>query len=428
MDTVDTVRKVWCRKVWDSRGRPTVEVEITAASGAFGRAIAPSGASTGSGETLERRDGGQRLGGYDVMSAVAVANSAVAAALVGGPLDQQAIDNALTALNPRRDDPVVGGNVMVATSFAAAHAIAASRDVPLWQSFARDAPDGGAPWLPLPEIQIFGGGAHAEGSIDIQDVLLVAPGARSFGEAIEWTNEVYLAAGADGRGRGVADEGGWWPNFGSNEEAVTALIRAIERAGLRAPGDVAIALDLAATQFYEHGKYALRSEGRILDRDRWIELIAGWCRDHPIVAVEDPLHEDDVDGHRALRAVLGSGVLVVGDDLLVTDPARVDDRAGAADALLMKPNQAGTLTTAREATERARGQGMRVIASARSGETEDVTLAHLAVGWRADLVKVGSVTRGERTAKWNELLRIEEHVTEFAGSAALPASPDRGGR
>ena len=181
----------------------------------------------------------------------------------------------------------------------------------------------------------------------------------------------------------------------------------------------AVALDVAATQFADGGRYVLRSENRTVDRDTWIETIARWCREHPIVAVEDPLHEDDVDGHRAVRAAVGPGVIVVGDDLLVTDPQRIDDRAGAADALLLKPNQAGTLTTARRAVERARARTMRIVASARSGETEDVTLAHLAVGWGADLVKVGSVTRGERTAKWNELLRIEEHIPEFVGWAAL---------
>jgi enolase len=415
------VQTVRVRRVWDSRGRPTVEVELTTAAGAVGRGIAPSGASTGTAERLERRDGGDRLGGHDVRNVVRDAEVVLANALVGVPADWPAVDRVLEHLDPDRAEPVVGGNVLIACSLAAGWAGAAERGVPLWQHLAA----GAATSVPLPEIQVIGGGAHARRSLDLQDLMVVAPGAASFAEALEWTTEVYLAAGrrlAPRGSHGVADEGGWWPVFSSNDEALAELTSAIADVGLRAPHDLAISIDVAATQLCSGGRggpYRLATDERVLDREQMIEQVVTWCREHPVVLVEDPLHEDDVEGHRELRARLAGQSLVVGDDLLATDEERIRRSADAADVLLLKPNQVGTLSGARRALDEARRSGMRVIASARSGETEDVSIAHVAVGWGAELVKVGSVTRGERTAKWNELLRIAEVVPGFRGREAL---------
>jgi enolase len=292
--------------------------------------------------------------------------------------------------------------------------------VPLWRWLR---PEGAI--LPLPEIQIFGGGAHAGRRVDIQDFMVVCPGASTFAEALAWTAEVYLAAGAlmaeAGKLRGVADEGGYWPEFRANEEALEMLVRAIERAGF-APGDqVAIALDVAASEFGKNGRYALGLEGRDLDSEGMIVLLAGWLARYPIVSIEDPLAEDDEDGFVALTATLGGRCQVVADDLTVSDAERVRRAAalGAANALLIKPNQRGTLTETRAAWDAAQAAGWGGIVSARSGETEDTTIVHLAIGWGVPQLKVGSFARSERMAKWNEALRIEEAM----GAAAKLARP-----
>lgn len=414
-DADGEVVDVVLRRVWDSRGRPTVEAEVHTSTGAYGRAIAPSGASTGTGERLERRDGGTRLGGADVSDVVAHAGRVLGEALPGTAATFAAVDDVLLSLDPERAAPTLGGNVLIATSMATAWAQAAQRRLPLWRFLAGDGPE---PWMPLPQIQIVGGGAHAERALDIQDLMVVCPGASSVAEAIEWTNEVHLAVGrilAPRGAHGVADEGGYWPVFGSNEDALEVLATGIADAGF-GHDQVAISLDIAATQLCVDAaadRYRLGLDGRRLGRDEMIARVVDWCRTYPVVLVEDPLHEADVDGHRQVRDLLAGRALVVGDDLLVTDADRIARVAGAADVLLLKPNQAGTLSETARALDAARAAGMRVIASARSGESEDVTIAHLAVGWRADGVKVGSVTRGERTAKWNELIRIEESVPRF---------------
>ena len=268
--------------------------------------------------------------------------------------------------------------------------------------------------LPLPEIQIFGGGAHAGRRVDIQDFMVVCPGAATFAQALEWTAEVYRAAGAlmaeAGRLKGVADEGGYWPDFATNEEALEMLVRAIERAGLTPGEQVAIALDVAASEFGRNGRYRLGLEGRELDSAGMIALLLGWLERYPIVSIEDPLAEDDPDGFAAFTRAAGGRCQVVADDLTVTDAARVRAAADlkAADTLLIKPNQRGTLTETRAAWEAARAAGWGGIVSARSGETEDVTIVHLAIGWGVPQLKVGSFARSERMAKWNEALRIEE--------------------
>jgi enolase len=415
------IAEVRGRRVWDSRGRPTVEAEVTLTGGAVGRAIAPAGASTGSGEALDKRDGGAALGGYDVRAAIAAVNDAIAPALAGlDATDQATVDRALVELDGTANKSRLGGNATIAVSMAVAQAAAAAAEEPLWRYLR---PEGAA--LPLPEIQIFGGGAHAGRRVDIQDFMVVCTGASSFAEALDWTAEVYLAAGRlmteAGRLKGVADEGGYWPDFRTNEEALEMLLRAIERAGFAPAEQVAIALDVAASEFGRNGIYQLGLEGRELDSEGMIVLLMGWLERYPIVSIEDPLAEDDLDGFAAFTGAVGDRVQVVADDLTVTDAARVRDAAahGAANTLLVKPNQRGTLTEARAAFDAAQAAGWRTIASARSGETEDVTIVHLAVGWGAPQLKVGSFARSERMAKWNEALRIEEAL----GAGARLARP-----
>jgi enolase len=423
-----TIVAVHGRRVWDSRGRPTVEAELRLAGGALGRAIAPAGASTGSGEAIELRDGGGKLGGRDVQRAIAAINGEIAAALIGrDAADQTAIDQRLIALDGSEQKRRLGGNSLVAVSMAALHAAAAAAGRPLYAHLLGDAAEA---VLPLPEIQIFGGGAHAGRRVDIQDFMVVAPGAASFDQALEWTAEIYRAAGSlmaeRGLLQGVADEGGFWPAFDSNEAALDALMRAIERAGFTPGQEIAISLDIAASEFHEDGRYRLALDGRALDGDAMAEMLIGWLDRYPIVSIEDPLAEDDAEGlHRFTQAV-GDRVQIVGDDFLVTNAERVRAAAaqGSCNAVLIKPNQAGTVTEAKAALDAARAAGWGAIVSARSGETEDVTIVHLAVGWGVGQLKVGSFARSERMAKWNEALRIEEALgsrARFAGGVPLIA-------
>ncbi len=405
------ITRVHGRRVWDSRGRPTVEAEVGLAGGALGRAIAPAGASTGSGEALDRRDGGSAFGGLDVQGALAALADPIAPALRGQDASDQAqIDQLLCTLDGTPGKQRLGANATIAVSLAVAQAAAAAAQVPLWRYLRRDRPA----LLPRPEIQIFGGGAHAGRRVDIQDFMVVCPGAASFAEAIAWTAEVYRAAGrlmaAAGKLAGVADEGGYWPQFATNEEALGMLVRAIEAAGRRPGEEVAIALDVAASEFGQGGRYRLGLEGRALDSAGMIELLADWLGRYPIVSLEDPLAEDDEAGFVAFTQRFGRQVQIVGDDLLVTDAERVRRAAqlGSVNALLVKPNQRGTLLETEAAYLAAERAGFDRIVSARSGETEDVAIVHLAVGWGASGLKVGSFARSERMAKWNEALRIEE--------------------
>ncbi len=415
------IETVTARRVWDSRGRPTVEAELTLAGGATGRAIAPAGASRGSGEAVDLRDGGAAFGGLGVDAACRAIGDEIAPVLTGMAADDQAgIDAAMIALDGTPNKARLGGNAIVAVSMAAAHAAAAARAVPLWRYLARD----GEPRLPMPIIQIFGGGAHAGRRIDLQDIMAVPVSASSFDEATVMVAEVYRAAGAlmaeAGLLRGVADEGGWWPEFGSNEEVLDQTVRAIERAGYRPGTDIGIALDVAATQFRTAGGYRLATDDALFETTAWVEKLAGWCQRYPIISVEDPVAEDDDAGMAAFTAAVGGRVKVVGDDYLVTSADRVRRAVDldACNTALIKPNQAGTLTETRAAFDAARDAGWQTIISARSGETEDVTIVHLAVGWRADQLKVGSFARSERMAKWNEAIRIEAALggrSTFAG-------------
>ena len=411
------------RRVWDSRGRPTVEAEVTLAGGASGRAIAPAGASTGSGEALDLRDGGEAFGGQDVTAAVANVGRLIAPALVGlDGMDQAAVDRRLIELDGTVDKSRLGGNASIAVSMAVAHAAAAAAGLPLWRHLGGDA----ACTLPLPEIQIFGGGAHAAGRLDIQDFLVVCPGAATFAQALDWTAEVYRAAGRllaeQGLLKGVADEGGYWPELADNEAALAMLTRAIERAGFRPHEQVAIALDVAASQFGREGRYRLAREDRELDTGGMIELLLGWLGRYPIVSIEDPLAEDDPAGMAAFTARFGDRVQIIGDDYLVTNAALVRAAAaeGACNAVLIKVNQAGTISEAVEALMAADAAGFRPVVSARSGESEDVSISHLAVGLGAGQLKVGSLTRSERLAKWNECIRIQEEAGSGDFVAGLP--------
>ncbi len=408
------------RSVWDSRGRPTVEAEVTLACGACGRAIAPAGASTGSGEALDLRDHDARLGGAGVARAVSHVNGEIARALQGRDASTQAeIDRLLIELDGTPNKSRLGGNALVAVSMAVLHAAAASEQKSLYAYLLGDRAAG----MPLPEIQIFGGGAHAGRRVDVQDFMIMAPRAGGFAQALEWTAEVYRAAGTimrdAGRLQGVADEGGYWPAFDSNAAGIEALLRAIERAGFTPGDEIAISLDVAASDLYRDGRYHLALENRVLDSDAMAAMLIAWLDRYPIRSIEDPLAEHDEAGLIAFTKAVGDRVQIVGDDYLVTSAARVRHaaRAGACNAVLVKPNQAGTITETFAAVAAARAAQWGAILSARSGESEDVTIVHLAVGWGVKQLKVGSFARSERMAKWNEGLRIEEALGARAGFA-----------
>ena len=419
------IRSIHARRVWDSRGRPTVEAEVCLNDGALGRAIVPAGASKGTREALELRDATAALGGLDVMQAVGHVNGEIARALIGSAADNQAVlDQRLIELDGTPAKTRLGANATLAVSMAAAHAVAASHGVPLYRYLGGEE----ATLLPMPQIQIFGGGTHAGGRVDIQDFMIVCPGAQNFAQALEWTAEVYRCAGelmhARGSHGGVADEGGWWPDFATNEKALETLVAAIERAGFVPGTQVAIALDVAASEFGRGGRYRLGLEARELDSDGLIEMLLRWLDKYPIVSIEDPLAEDDLAGFVRFTQAAGHRLQIVGDDLLVSHAPLVRQAAalGAANTVLLKPNQRGTLSETLQAWQAAQSLGYAGIVSARSGETEDTTVVHLAIAWQTGQLKVGSFARGERMAKWNEALRIEERLgtrARFAGAAVF---------
>jgi enolase len=346
-------------------------------------------------------------------------NGEIRSALLGlDAADQEAVDAALVDLDGTHDRSRLGGNALVAVSLACAHAAAAAAERPLWRHLAGERTVG----LPVPQIQIYGGGAHARGRVDVQDYLVVCPGAGSFAECLEWTAEVYYAAGARLAKKnalaGVADEGGYWPAFKSNEEGLAELVAAIEDAGFEPGTEVAIALDVAATQLLRGGRYRLALEDRSLSAEQMIAMYLRWLDAYPIVSIEDPFAENDAAAMQAFTKAAGERVQIVGDDFFVTDATRLAAgiRDGACNAVLLKPNQIGTLSETLAAWNVAREAGYRAIVSARSGESEDVSIVHLAVGWGVPQLKVGSFARSERMAKWNEGLRIEEAL----GGRQLP--------
>jgi len=403
------------REVWDSRGIPTVEVEIETRNGTFGRGIAPAGASTGSREAVELRDGGTRLGGRGVSRAVELVKTVVAPALIGqDTADQAGIDAILDGLD---EDPArsnIGGNTVTAASLAALHAAAAVRGIPSW-AMLNEAPT----QIPRPQIQIMGGGAHAAHRTAVQDFMVYPLSATTIADSLSQIAEVYRSVGdimaARGPRHGVADEGGHWPDVTGTEDALDVLVAGIEKAGLTPGVDMGISLDIAASQFFTGGVYGVG--GVDYGTAEWIEKLLAICRSYPVITMEDPADEDDSLGMRL--AVAGQATVIVGDDYLVTNAQRVRDAAAAreVDSVLVKVNQVGTVTGGAAAVAAARENGLSVIVSARSGETEDTSVAHLATGWSADIVKVGSITRSERTAKWNELIRIDEAL------GGLPLAP-----
>ena len=429
-----TITRIYARRVWDSRGRPTVEAEVTLADGSVGRGIAPAGASRGTREAIDLRDGGNKLGGFDVRCAVAHVNGEIARALTGHSAhDQSGIDQVLIALDGTPNKARLGGNATIAASLAVLHSSAASAGQPLWERVAEGRPVA----MPLPEIQIFGGGAHAGRRVDIQDFMVMPLGAKTFADALEMTAEVYLAAGslmkAAGKLAGVADEGGWWPLFDANDEALVMLTRAIEHAGFK-HHQMAISLDIAASEFGRGsdgggsrgaGRYILGLDKRTLDTAGMISMLGQWLDAYPIVSIEDPLAEDDEAGLIEFTRRFGARCQIIGDDYLVTSAARIEHAAKvkAVNSALIKLNQAGTVTETKAALDAAKHCGMSTLISARSGETEDVSITHLAIGWNAGQLKVGSFARSERMAKWNEAIRIEE-LTQ----APLFASPLAGNR
>ena len=432
-----TIEHVAAREVLDSRGNPTVEADVTLAGGAFGRAIVPSGASTGAHEAVELRDGDPaRYRGRGVQQAVANVNGPLAGAVRGLDAgDQRAVDEALIAADGSANKGALGANAILGISLAAAHAATTARGLPLFRHLGSLYGDAEARTLPVPMANLLNGGAHAAGSTDFQEFMVVPLGADSFREGLRWTAEIYHSLrdllAARGYGTTVGDEGGFAPRLGANREALDLLMDAIAAAG-RVPGDeVAIALDPAVTELYEGegegGRYVLAREGRTLDSGELAELWADWIRDYPIVSIEDGMAEDDWAGWSGLMERTGERVQLVGDDLFVTNIERlqrgIDERA--ANAILVKLNQIGTLSETLDAIRLAHEAGFAAVISHRSGETEDTTIAHLAVATGAGQIKTGAPARADRTAKYNELLRIEDALgaaARYAGRDAFPRS------
>jgi enolase len=416
------------REILDSRGNPTVEVEVGLDSGAAGRAAVPSGASTGAGEALELRDGGDRYRGKGVRQAVANVNDVLGPAVLGhDALDQRGLDTLMRDLDGTGDKSKLGANALLGVSLAAAHAAADELGIALFRYLG--GPD--AHQLPVPLLNVVNGGAHARNSLDFQEFMLAPVGAASFAEALEWGTVTYhtLKKILDDRdlSTAVGDEGGFAPDLGANSDAAELLTEAIQAAGYEPGRDVAIALDPATSEIYEDGAYVIASEDRRLSSDEMVALWAEWCDRYPIVSIEDGMAEDDWDGWAQLTKAIGDRVQLVGDDLFVTNPEvlRRGIAEGAANAILVKPNQIGTLTETLECVRIAQRAGYATVISHRSGETEDATVADIAVGVNAGQIKTGAPARGERTAKYNQLLRIEDALGDSArypGSAALSGS------
>jgi enolase len=414
---MSAIDQLIARQILDSRGNPTVEVDAILESGAQGRAAVPSGASTGSFEAVELRDGGDAYGGKGVLTAVAHVEGEIAATIEGiDGLDQRAVDQALVDLDGTEDKGRLGANALLGVSLAVARAAADECGLPLWRYVG----GAGAHVLPVPMMNVINGGAHADNNVDMQEFMIVPVGAASWTEALRWGAETYHSLKAVLAGRGlstaVGDEGGFAPDLPSNEEAVRILLEAIERAGRVAGDEIAIALDVASTEFYRDGTYTLAGEGRSLDAAGLADLYAGLCDRYPIISIEDGMAEEDWDGWRALTERLGATVQLVGDDLFVTNATRLGRGidAGIANSILVKVNQIGTLTETLETVALATAHGYTAVMSHRSGETEDTTIADLAVATNCGQIKTGALARSDRVAKYNQLLRIEETLGDTA--------------
>jgi len=426
------IARVRGREILDSRGNPTVEVEIETSSGAHGRAAVPSGASTGSREALELRDGDpKRYLGKGVQRAVANVNGELARAAVGRPLgglaEQASLDAALCALDGTETKSRLGANALLGVSLAAAHAAAAAAGVPLYRFVGGEA----ANLLPAPMMNVINGGAHADNTVDLQEFMLFPLGAPSFSEALRWGAETFHALkkllASQGLATAVGDEGGFAPNLKSNREAIELVLRAIEAAGYRPGEQIAIALDPAASEFHRDGRYVLEGEGTVKSTDEMIAFWEDWVNRYPVVSIEDGLGESDWDGWGKLTRRLGKRTQLVGDDLFVTNPKILSEgiAKGVGNAILIKVNQIGTLSETLEAVRTARAAGYAAVMSHRSGETEDTTIADLAVGTGCGQIKTGSLSRSDRIAKYNRLLRIESELggrAKYAGRSTLAGS------
>jgi len=422
-------------QIFDSRGNPTLEAILTLDNGVTGHGLVPSGASTGQFEALELRDGDpERFRGKSVYQAINNLRTEIAPAIIGKNAgDQREIDECMIALDGTPDKSRLGANAILGASLAVAQVSARASGIPLFRSL------GNGTELPLPEIQIFGGGAHANWRIDIQDILVIATGARNYSETLEITFDVFQAAGdimkKRGKLLGCADEGGYWPEFSSNEEALATFTEAVERAGFTPGVEASLSLDIAASDLYDEatGTYRLASENRTFTSDEFMDLLIGWCRTYKVASIEDPAADTDWRGWQRFFQACGASTQIIGDDLFTTNLSRIREgiSRGVANSVLIKLNQIGTVTETLDAISLTRQAGWAPVISARSGETEDAFISHLAVATSAGQLKVGSFCRSERMAKWNECLRIERLLGPeaiFNGKNALAQNLPRPSR
>ncbi len=424
------IQSIHAREILDSRGNPTLEAEVTLSDGSFGRAAVPSGASTGSREAVELRDGDKsRYLGKGVRNAVTNVNTSIASALKGfDASNQRGLDEKLIALDGSPNKGKLGANALLGVSLANAHAVAASRKLPLWKHLAGDR----AARLPVPMMNIINGGAHADNNVDMQEFMILPVGLPSFSEALRAGTEVFHALKSVLKGRGlntaVGDEGGFAPDLRSNEEAIETILEAVNKAGYRIGKDIWLGLDVASSEFYKDGTYHLEGEGKMLNAEQLIEFYAGWCAKYPIITIEDGMAEGDWDGWKKLTDKLGKSVQLVGDDLFVTNTAIFKEGIDKhiANAILIKVNQIGTLTETLDAIAMAQAANYASVISHRSGETEDTTIADISVSTSATQIKTGSLCRSDRVAKYNQLLRIEEalgNAARYVGTGAFPNLP-----
>ena len=419
------IADIHAREILDSRGNPTVEVDVTLEDGTLGRAAVPSGASTGAYEAVELRDGEDRYKGKGVRRAVDAVNGEIADGLVGfDPAEQEAIDAAMIEMDGTDNKGRLGANAILGVSLAVAKAAAEAAALPLYRYVGGTS----ARTLPVPMMNIVNGGEHADNPIDIQEFMVMPVGAESLSEAVRWGSEIFHTLkkelSAAGLSTGIGDEGGFAPNLSSTRDALDFVLKAVEKAGYQPGDDVWLALDCAATEYFRDGAYHLAGEGKTLSSDENVDYLAALVRDYPILSIEDGMGEDDWDGWVALTEALGEKVQLVGDDLFVTNPARLADgiEKGAANSLLVKVNQIGTLSETLEAVDLAHRNRMTCVMSHRSGETEDATIADLAVATNCGQIKTGSLARSDRLAKYNQLIRIEEMLGEsarYAGRSVL---------
>ncbi len=424
------IKSIHGREILDSRGNPTVEVEVLLDDGSFGRAAVPSGASTGSHEALELRDGDKkRYGGKGVLKAVTNVNTILAKALKGKDWDQKTLDEKMIAVDGTETKSKLGANAILGVSLAFARAVASQQKVPIWKYFQKIGKTGLPVKLPVPMMNIMNGGQHAENSTDIQEFMIFPVGAKSFSQALQWGAEIFHTLKKILKSKGypttVGDEGGFAPSLASNSMAIDLILEAITTAGYKPGKDIFLGIDAAATEFYQDGKYVLKSENKTLSSDEMVAMYADWVKKYPFVSIEDGLAEDDWDGWTKLTDKIGKGAKktqLVGDDLFVTNVARlqqgIEQKAG--NSILIKLNQIGTVTETINAIKLANKNGMTAVVSHRSGETEDATIAHLVVGLGCGQIKTGSLCRTDRVCKYNQLLRIEEQL----GNKAVYAGKD----